>query len=122
MRIALNLLDTAAAFMPYPGQDGILILDAVGLVNDDVAPVELLKVVLLLDDHLITGHHHIKFAHGTNLLLLVYLQAVDTPLNSTHQLYCHFSLPQQHAALWRNRQGEGLRRTLHTLSCIFGFP
>jgi len=105
IRKALNVSKTAASFMPYPGQDRIFILDAVGLVNDDIAPVELFEVVLLLDDHLVTGHHHIKLAYGTNLLLLVHLQAVDTPLNSTHQHYCLFSLPQQHAALWRIRQG-----------------
>ncbi len=43
-----------------------------GLINDDVAPVELLEVVLLLDDHLIGGHHHIKLAR-LQLQLLVQL-------------------------------------------------
>lgn len=43
-----------------------------GLINDDVAPVELLEVVLLLDDHLIGGHHHIKLAR-LQLQLLVKL-------------------------------------------------
>ncbi len=43
-----------------------------GLINDDVAPVELLEVVLLLDDHLIGSHHHIKLAR-LQLQLLVQL-------------------------------------------------
>ena len=33
-----------------------------GLVNDDVPPVELLEVILLLDDHLIRSDHDIKLA------------------------------------------------------------
>ena len=45
------------------------------LVNDDVAPVELLEVVLLLDDHLIGGDYHIKLA-GLQLHLLVHLQDI----------------------------------------------
>lgn len=43
------------------------------LINDDVAPVELLEVVLLLDDHLVGGHYHIKLAR-LELHLLVHLQ------------------------------------------------
>jgi len=43
-----------------------------GLINDDVSPVELLEVVLLLDDHLIGGHHHIKLAR-LQLQLLIQL-------------------------------------------------
>ena len=43
-----------------------------GLINDDVAPVKLLEVVLLLDDHLIGSHHHIKLAR-LQLQLLVQL-------------------------------------------------
>ena len=53
-------------------QDGVLILDTMGLINDDVSPVELLEVVLLLDDHLIGGHHHIKLAR-LQLQLLIQL-------------------------------------------------
>lgn len=55
------------------GQDGVFILDPVCLVNDDVAPVELLEVVLFLDDHLIGGDHDIKLAR-LQLHLLVHLQ------------------------------------------------
>ena len=43
-----------------------------GLINDDVAPMKFLEVVLLLDDHLIGGHHHIKLAR-LQLQLLVQL-------------------------------------------------
>ena len=46
-----------------------------GLINDDVTPVELFEVVLLLDDHLVRGHHHIKLAR-LQLQLLIQLQQV----------------------------------------------
>ena len=63
----------------YPGQDGVLILDAMCLVNDDVSEVELLEVVLLLDDHLIGCHHHIKLARLNQLVLLIGLHKTKTP-------------------------------------------
>ena len=62
------------------GQDGVLVLDTMGLINDDVSPVELLEVVLLLDDHLIGGHHHIKFAR-LQLQLLVQLHMSQDSVN-----------------------------------------
>ena len=62
------------------GQDGVLVLDTMGLINDDVSPVEFLEVVLLLDDHLIGGHHHIKFAR-LQLQLLVQLHMSQDSVN-----------------------------------------
>ena len=44
------------------GQHGIFVLDAVGLVNDDVVPGKLLEERLLKEDHLIGGDAHIKFS------------------------------------------------------------
>lgn len=38
---------------------GLLVLDAVGLVNHNVAPVELLEGGLLDNDHLVRGHAHV---------------------------------------------------------------
>lgn len=55
------------------GQNRVLVFDSVSLINDDVAPVELLEMVLLLDDHLIGGHHHIKLT-GLQLHLLIHLR------------------------------------------------
>lgn len=51
------------------GKNGVLILDPVCLINDDVAPVELLEVVLLLDHHLIRCYNHIKLSRHQVLLL-----------------------------------------------------
>ena len=71
-------------------QDGVLVLDAVRLVDDDVAPVELLEVVLLLDDHLVAGHHHVELAHRHQVLLLVRLQ----PRQVSRSKAKHAPLPQ----------------------------
>mmetsp|Transcript_32858 Transcript_32858/g.77904 ORF Transcript_32858/g.77904 Transcript_32858/m.77904 type:complete len:460 (-) Transcript_32858:740-2119(-) len=59
----------------HPGEDGVLVLDAVGLVDDDISPVELLEKVLLLDDHLKGSDTDIKLPrnkfHGLGPLPLL---------------------------------------------------
>ena len=50
-----------AEIRAYLGQQRVLVLDAVRLVDDDVAPVELFEVVLLLDDHLVRGYARVPF-------------------------------------------------------------
>ena len=58
----------------YLGEQRVLVLDAVSLIDDDVPPVELLKVVLFLDHHLVRSHTSIKWnwepKHGFTLLSL----------------------------------------------------
>jgi hypothetical protein len=60
----------------HPGQQRILVLDAVRLINDDVPPVEALEVVLLLVHHLVGGDHDIKFA-GLDMVILAVLLRSD---------------------------------------------
>jgi hypothetical protein len=52
------------------GEQRVFVLDAVRLVDDDVAPVELLEVVLLLDHHLVRGDHHVELAGLQHALAL----------------------------------------------------
>jgi len=60
----------------HPGQHAVLVLDAVRLVDDDVAPMEAPEEVLLLDDHLVRRHAHIKGGGAVHevLLLLAHLR------------------------------------------------
>lgn len=44
------------------------------LIDDDVAPVKLLEVSLLLNHHLVAGHHHIKLARHAHVVTLVGLR------------------------------------------------
>ena len=57
----------------YPGEDGVLVLDAMCLINDDVAPMEAAEVVLLLDHHLVTGDAHMEAVGLQQVVLLVLL-------------------------------------------------
>ena len=52
-------------------EDGVLVLDAVRLVDDDVAPVHLLEEVLLLDDHLVRRDDRVELAGLQEVRLLV---------------------------------------------------
>lgn len=55
------------------GEDGVLVLDPVGLVDDDVAVVERPKVPLLLHHHLVAGDAHVELAGLQKLRLLLSL-------------------------------------------------
>ena len=46
----------------YHRKLGVLVLDTVGLVDNEIAPVELLEVALLAAQHLEARHNHIKLA------------------------------------------------------------
>mmetsp|Transcript_8845 Transcript_8845/g.30409 ORF Transcript_8845/g.30409 Transcript_8845/m.30409 type:complete len:769 (-) Transcript_8845:151-2457(-) len=65
-----------------PAQQRVLVLDPVRLVDDDVPPVELLQVALLLDDHLVRSHADVELSWRDELLLLLVpllLVAVELP-------------------------------------------
>ena len=66
--------DSYNSRVAHSGEDGVLVLDAVGLIDDDVAPVELLEVRLLLDHHLVRRHHRIELARLHQALLLLRLR------------------------------------------------
>lgn len=55
------------------GEQAVFVLDAVRLVDDDVAPAELLERVLLLDDHLVARDAHVELARHHLVILLVRL-------------------------------------------------
>ena len=57
-------------------EHALFVLDAVRLVDDDVAPVDALEVVALLDDHLVARDAHVKRAgrHADVALLLALLR------------------------------------------------
>ncbi len=91
----------------YPRQDGVFVLDAVSLIDDDVSEVKLLEVILLLDDHLIGSDHHIELAGLYMLVLLVRLHSRKHLQSLVLTERWIFRLSRYATADWRNWSRNG---------------
>lgn len=79
-------------------QDGVFVLDAVRLVDDDVAVVEVAEVALLLDDHFVGGDAYIEATWLQELRLLMDLGDWDGQIVGKLKSFVN------HFSIWGNEQ------------------
>ena len=77
------------------GQERILILDSVCLIDDDISPVELFEIGFLFDDHLIGCHTNVKSPrhHLFTKLTCLDQRSSYEPLGKGHDVTRSSSLP-----------------------------